>query len=895
MILKNRATLAALALLAASAMVAGCIRDAQWLDPDDGKSEGDLVLVLNMPGGFRPPGQSRAPISSGDEEKIDDLWVLMFDNSPNKLLIDIARASQTSDTPITFSVPLPSTLTVGSQVNLVLLANSEDILNAPGGIGTTLNNIPSVNRYYNNLMPLITAGVDGKLVTGAGASLRIPMWGESTTVTIQAEGNVVPQTISMLRALARVDVGVGQLSGNEGNFTWDGLDGAGRSIPFDITSVYVVRPNNFYRLVPDAAKTQSGLPSVPTVATPLEVSDAASFCYTVTGGGITREIYIPEADIKSGGIDRHRDRMALVVGGIFDNSGIETFYRVDFGDGEDLDDVLRNHIYTFSIHGVLVAGEPTVEAAYGSQSINMQVDIHDWDEGFNWNIWFENSKYIAMNRQQLTFSPLPGETVDVRVLTNIVDGDSPDEGIFSFSLFDDPNETIVLSTARPGPYTGPAGYIYTIIPVAVGEYTLRVQNPIANIGDSDASRVENWVIHSLGLAINFHVGQSYSRGGVFRVNGADLTTGQGAFLTPEGNTGNPIHFEIITMEAGTIEVYNADGSPATWIDLGNTGALQTPTNGYYHYTNDLVVAPYRYNNGSTVDRTAIITITSGARTIHYNVSQQAPYIRTERKTVAVNNPNMTTSTIVPVYITTNIDPANLLVSQTGGLGSPISLSSGSSLVSYDPRNPANQRFDVRVQFQAGDDNTYRATFNVADTSGMYGSLPAVSIDVVVPPATWTFGAFWQEGTFAGDPNAPAWAPSTQEWSHGAPTYIFPWNTTEVSFELDSNVGVEFDAATMTSDDMSHLTPAPGVGGVYTFDTRKNSYNTISRHHLAFTSDPEITTDDPLLLQRTAVDFSLGIQIFQVSNNAYTGNNIDWQGVDAADQAEFKLVSCGRPM
>ena len=79
--------------------------------------------------------------------------------------------------------------------------------------------------------------------------------------------------------------------------------------------------------------------------------------------------------------------MALVIGGVY--NGRTNYYRIDFtnqptdAEGDQLQDVLRNRIYRFSITGVSVPGYTTAEAAYGGKPVELSftTSITDWVSG----------------------------------------------------------------------------------------------------------------------------------------------------------------------------------------------------------------------------------------------------------------------------------------------------------------------------------------------------------------------------------------------------------------------------------------------------------------------------------------------------------------------------------
>ena len=69
---------------------------------------------------------------------------------------------------------------------------------------------------------------------------------------------------------------------------------------------------------------------------------------------IENKIYVPESDQKN-----TEEPMCLVVGGYYMGSDKETYYRVDFkqgNKGSEYYNAIRNHIYTFNINNVTRPG-----------------------------------------------------------------------------------------------------------------------------------------------------------------------------------------------------------------------------------------------------------------------------------------------------------------------------------------------------------------------------------------------------------------------------------------------------------------------------------------------------------------------------------------------------------
>jgi hypothetical protein len=313
----------ALALAAILFLTFSCVPD-QEIDDNRLQTNGQaqVVLRLKTPSGFSAP-QSRS-LSYADENAINDIYVFVFDNTNTLTAIkqgENVLATPGSANPAysgegSFTVTLEASKTTLDTYNLVVLANAQSIISSTTGF-----NISAVaNKSYTAVMAALWDAITGKMYAAGGV---IPMWGESGQLVIEAGNN--NQTLQLTRSVARIDVGVGKASKVDITdvWSWDGMDDSGGTpvtIPFVLGHVYVISPNNRYAVAPDVSKA-AGEPTVPAGTAAFSLADSESkFGFAATGGHTSRDIYVPEADIKmapSGpvGDGNHANRMAVVVGG----------------------------------------------------------------------------------------------------------------------------------------------------------------------------------------------------------------------------------------------------------------------------------------------------------------------------------------------------------------------------------------------------------------------------------------------------------------------------------------------------------------------------------------------------------------------------------------------------
>ena len=252
-----------------------------------------------------------------------------------------------------------------------------------------------------------------------GNSYYIPMWGESDKqpVSRNTKFNSCDVTglggtgvnkdnegvIHLVRALARIDVGI--------NFDEDIKGEKGKGSPdFKIKSVRVYR----YATSMYMAGTQSttfyfnGTTREAKPHTPEHVgiaTDASHLKFEAKEGvnDYVRNIYIPE--ISNQGDKDHRT--CLVIGGYYNGSDKETYYRVDFMRTENGTpkylDVLRNHRYRFNITDIKGPGTSDPGDALITEPVNITCDVVVWDEAKIDQIVYDGQYYLAVSKDKFHF------------------------------------------------------------------------------------------------------------------------------------------------------------------------------------------------------------------------------------------------------------------------------------------------------------------------------------------------------------------------------------------------------------------------------------------------------------------------------------------------------------
>jgi hypothetical protein len=219
----------------------------------------------------------------------------------------------------------------------------------------------------------------------------IPMWGETGTQVVT--DNMTLSPIRMLRALARVDVGVEQAVQSK----------------FRLTDIYVYNSKTKGRIIPDINKVQSD-GNVKEASVPVGTNLTRDSIHYASSSATEykREIYLYETDaVKENGA---LQATCLVIGGYYDvPSGAtqKSYYRVDFFVDKKNDlsfkPILRNHCYNIKITDVLSEGFKTPDEAFENIKTNMTVIIESWI--MDGSDYHGNPYNFVINRNEFKIGP----------------------------------------------------------------------------------------------------------------------------------------------------------------------------------------------------------------------------------------------------------------------------------------------------------------------------------------------------------------------------------------------------------------------------------------------------------------------------------------------------------
>ncbi len=347
------------------------------VDPD---LEGKVTFRLQMPGLLKPTTYAA---TESDENLISELDVLALAkmNTIDTLAYRVSiNSADIVDAATGTNGNIKEIMTTlarsNSDLKFVLIANAKTMLDQ-------IN--PQSGDSFSTILDLLKVGFSQKWQTSP--MVGIPMWGQTDGyITFQNPGSVPPIEITLLRSLAKVDVGI--------DLYGDPAIGFGSRFELEHVYVYNVTDSSF--VVPDL--TDAGLASnkvththIPSganlLSTPLEYVAA-------NADSLFSEIYLPKA-VNSGST-----KTFLVVGGCYDG-GSETFYRIDFVKNDQSSiDLLRNHRYVINITNIARDGFATHAEAANAKSSHIEYTLNTIDESFN-SIVYNGQYSLAVSDSRL--------------------------------------------------------------------------------------------------------------------------------------------------------------------------------------------------------------------------------------------------------------------------------------------------------------------------------------------------------------------------------------------------------------------------------------------------------------------------------------------------------------
>ncbi|MDR1884443.1 MAG: hypothetical protein LBR26_16970 [Prevotella sp.] len=322
-------------------------------------------------------------LSSVDETHVSEVDVLVFGSDSKYLchaaVVEPSKITDTGSTK-TFDVDLRGAGNITSAYVMVV---------ANASVDTT--GFAASQPTKEAVMQSMTFSSSGKWnVTGNSNFKPFPMWGMTAT-PVSLAGTSSISSISLLRSVARIDVGI-KFPDNVTNGT---ETAAGLGSTFTLEEIYLYNSLDKGSVAPYSSSysgTTVTAPSIPDSPSAPGVNNSPVPSYLSSNGAAdgfsankfscTGAIYM--AEHAAGDRNALSDNPYLVIGGKYNGSGTVTYYRLDFVSGNYPDQeflpVLRNHRYRFNITGVAGPGYTSADLAAAARPVNLTYDLSATDE-----------------------------------------------------------------------------------------------------------------------------------------------------------------------------------------------------------------------------------------------------------------------------------------------------------------------------------------------------------------------------------------------------------------------------------------------------------------------------------------------------------------------------------
>ena len=355
--------------------------------------------------------------------------------------------------------------------------------NTPSGDTSTFVMLANVTRSANTdadglagktreeVMQLFTFSMPDKGIWKDG---ELPMWGASDPVRVDHSAGAVPKlgTVYLVRAVARVDVGLNLSNISEGASTFD--EKAGGIEGITLTKVFFYNTNTTGRVSPfengiywDEANRKAKQPSIPDPA-PAVTGKIDRTPSIVDEKILLREVYVPEAvnvptaatqgangeTLPENNTENYLKRPYIVVGltgADKSRPDKETFFRIDYlkRTGAEADatyeylPLLRNHRYLVNIKAVGGPGFDTEEDARKGPAANIMYNVVVWNESTMSDVLYDGQYMLGVSADHFTFYR-EGGSLTAKVQTSWPEGFTV-EGLpawISYSIIpSDPDKT----------------------------------------------------------------------------------------------------------------------------------------------------------------------------------------------------------------------------------------------------------------------------------------------------------------------------------------------------------------------------------------------------------------------------------------------------------------------
>ena len=378
------------------ALLCGCVRDFYTSPPDQSGTAKrlDARITVSTPVKFGSASPGAAPAADAE---VKHVYALLM-NDGNVYAVaegrNIAPVAQSNK--VTFDVSFVIEAQHSSRnFKILLLAN----------LPKDRFSLTEMKGWINQPRSYVEEHAIVERTNPETDDVKTPlvMYGETAgTVTPGSKAEV---DIQLLRSVAKVEVSLGDEVKPE---------------VFTLEELYIYKASNRYAAIP---KLDSGNPvlTIPTGQNELKKFMADS----------KAEVYLPESKVVFGTADavgdaNHQNRCAIVVGGRYNGSATNSYYRIDFTARNAADpsaasvfmDVLRNHRFIVKITSVGSVGEPTPDEAYKSVKSSISAGVIDWvDE--NRDIVFDGESWVSIETKHVEFADGAGIRALVLLNSNV--------------------------------------------------------------------------------------------------------------------------------------------------------------------------------------------------------------------------------------------------------------------------------------------------------------------------------------------------------------------------------------------------------------------------------------------------------------------------------------------
>lgn len=374
----------------------GCTRE-KGVVPTPPTPEGEVSVRFNLD---MPTLASRALLES-DEEQVETIDILAFTKEGSDYRYSYRRDGKNYANK-SFTVDL---ISYSQEQILVVLVNAKEEL-AKASITLTDNVEQALSKIILESPDPWAAKND------IPETFRpLPMTGITDATTITPTMTVFPGTLTLTRALTRINVTLKQDDPDQTNGVHN----------FELQTVHVFNRATKGYVGYKAENWNNKLAWVP--ADPEKVTDAA-FSYAADGSGITsnvtNKIYILES--KGVTLANHLESTAIVVGGIYtpESGAPQTcYYRIDLTPngllGTSAVDIVRNYSYDIEIQSVTYAGPDNPTDAYEGL-VTLSATVQSWKSNQS-GIIVDGDYYLKLSQPTISIGD-KGKTITIRAWTN---------------------------------------------------------------------------------------------------------------------------------------------------------------------------------------------------------------------------------------------------------------------------------------------------------------------------------------------------------------------------------------------------------------------------------------------------------------------------------------------